>query len=1741
MKQFISTATGRKIFYLCVTFFIFSLAACGGGGEDGNGGNGNGGNGPGVPSSRFVSGVLAIPGQGSLNVSWQNPNPESSLGNIIGFRITWVDLGDRTKTGTMLVTQEADDLSFERNTRVRYSIPGSFIDPIGYEITIEVVYSNRESAVFSVQITPAEIVASLVADPDIDGLSEDDNCPSAFNPKQTNTDDADDGGDACDADDDNDGVNDFEADGTANLDSCPRGETGWTSNATTDNDNDGCQDSGEDTDDDNDGVNDLADDGSPLDSCPRGETGWTSGSVTDNDGDGCRDDSTEDLDDDNDNVGDDKDAFILDACASMDTDKDGMPNKLVAGCTGSFLIEDSDDDNDGVNDFEADGTTKLDSCPRGETGWTSNASVDYDRDGCRDGFAEEIDDDNDGMNNLATNGVLLDRCPRGETGWTSNTSVDYDRDGCRDGFAEETDDDNDGVNNLATNGVLLDRCPRGETGWTSNASVDYDRDGCRDGFAEETDDDNDGVNNLATNGVLLDRCPRGETGWTSNASVDYDRDGCRDGFAEETDDDNDGVNDLADNGVPLDICPRGETGWTSNASVDYDRDGCRDGFAEETDDDNDGVNDLAANGVLLDRCPRGETGWTSNASVDYDRDGCRDGFAEETDDDNDGVNGLAANGTPLDRCPRGETGWTSNTSVDYDRDGCRDEFIEETDDDNDGVNDLADNGVPLDLCPRGETGWTSGPTTDKDNDGCRDRDEDVDDDNNGLIEVHNLDELALLRADLDGDGVDDNATDGLTALGDAGCLPSGCRGYELNRSLNFSDVDSYVGGSENMEAWTTGSGWTPIGSCSTFNLCSSYTGTFEGNNHSIADLLISAGDDVNGVGLFAALAGRIQNLHLLNANITGGGNYVGMLAGYGRGGYFENVSAEEGIVNSSFADNVGGLIGNGARATIRYSRVSSVPVFGGDISVGGLVGHGSAADIRNVGISGVSVFGRDGVGGLVGFGINADIRNVGISGVSVFGRNNVGGLVGFGLITNIRNVGISGVSVFGRNEVGGLIGSGVNADIRNSYTHGGTVSGRSSVGGLVGRGGGATIRYSYSAARNVSGNDRVGGLVSGYQNGTVRYSYWDTQTTGLSVSRGGIGLTTFILQNLTTFTGIYANWGNFWCEPNTGNVTEDIDANGPGGSFIRLWDLGTSSEYPALNCLPISVEQQRQGDDNRVPDGMNACSTGTNVSMDYDRDGCRDEFVEETDDDNDGVNDLADNGVPLDLCPRGETGWISGPMTDYDNDGCQDSGEDSDDDNDGVNDLADNGVPLDLCPRGETGWTSGPTTDKDNDGCRDRDEDVDDDNNGLIEVHNLDELALLRADLDGDGVDDNATDGLTALGNAGCLQSGCRGYELNRSLNFSDAASYAEGSGNMSVWTMGAGWTRIGFCLVTGRDSFECSNPYIGNFDGNNHSIADLFISVGDLHYGVGLFGAVGGSVQNLHLLNAYIHVSGDGSLVGILAGYGDGARFKNVHVKGGNVTSQLVGRVGSLVGYGINAAIWYSSVSDVSVYSSFADVGGLIGWGGDVDIRYSSVTGGSVSGNVAVGGLVGYGPLVDIRHSYVSGGSVIGDFWDGGLIGYGVNAEIRNSYASGGIVSGGGLVGVGDGAAIRNSYVTSGPALGSTLTGGLIGQTDDASTVDVSYWDNQTTGQSSSAGAVGNRGEGRTTMELQNPTTFTGIYAGWGNFWCDPNTGEEVTNTAANGPGGSFVRIWDLGNATQYPALNCVPGGLAAQGRDKQ
>ena len=261
-------------------------------------------------------------------------------------------------------------------------------------------------------------------DDDNDGvLDVDDNCVLAPNPDQADT-DVDGLGDACEQDMDEDGIPDV-------TDNCAL----TPNSGQTDTDFDGlgnvC-----DTDDDGDGLDDL------VDNCPMMANPKQTDLDQDGQGDVC--DAFSDAD---------KDTIVdaLDNCVffpnptQADVDKDSLGNAC-----------DLDDDNDGVFDT-------VDNCPTVANPSQANLDQDIKGDSC-DG-----DWDSDGF----PNGT--DNCPR----YPNTEQEDLDLDGT--GDACEQDADLDGVPDF------VDVCPQ----IADPGQIDTDGDGM--GNACDDDDDNDGA------------------------------------------------------------------------------------------------------------------------------------------------------------------------------------------------------------------------------------------------------------------------------------------------------------------------------------------------------------------------------------------------------------------------------------------------------------------------------------------------------------------------------------------------------------------------------------------------------------------------------------------------------------------------------------------------------------------------------------------------------------------------------------------------------------------------------------------------------------------------------------------------------------------------------------------------------------------------------------------------------------------------------------------------------------------------------------------------------------------------------------------------------------------------------------------------------------------------------------------------------------------------------------------------
>ena len=330
---------------------------------------------------------------------------------------------------------------------------------------------------------------------------------------------------------------------------------------------------------------------------------------------------------------------------------------------------------------------------------------------------------------------------------------------------------------------------------------------------------------------------------------------------------------------------------------------------------------------------------------------------------------------------------------------------------------------------------------------------------------------------------------------------------------------------------------------------------------------------------------------------------------------------------------------------------------------------------------------------------------------------------------------------------------------------------------------------------------------------------------------------------------------------------------------------------------------------------------------------------------------------------------------------------------------------------------------------------------------------------------------------------------------------------------------------------------FLGQLDGAGHVIRYLTIDAsGDY---VGLVGWLGTTGRIVDLALDYVDVSGCGC-VGGLVGVSEGS------ITSSTVSGSVSGEydVGGLVG-GLEGTI--TSCTTTCSVSGYGYVGGLVATNYRGSITSSHSTG-SISGEYDTGGLVGEVYFGSITSSYNTGpvmafdcvgglvgdncdgsitscyntGSVTGEYEVGGLVGESSGGSITTSMSSGsvcGYVEGagglvgyheegsitlcystgsvdgdadgaGGLVGINmDPNAIISSCYSTGEVYGYYYSGGLVG-INDGGTVATSFWDTDTSGESSSDG-----GTGKTTTEMQTLSTFTS--AGWDfndlGDWCMP------------------------------------------------
>ncbi|MHC4595272.1 MAG: GLUG motif-containing protein [Planctomycetota bacterium] len=309
-------------------------------------------------------------------------------------------------------------------------------------------------------------------------------------------------------------------------------------------------------------------------------------------------------------------------------------------------------------------------------------------------------------------------------------------------------------------------------------------------------------------------------------------------------------------------------------------------------------------------------------------------------------------------------------------------------------------------------------------------------------------------------------------------------------------------------------------------------------------------------------------------------------------------------------------------------------------------------------------------------------------------------------------------------------------------------------------------------------------------------------------------------------------------------------------------------------------------------------------------------------------------------------------------------------------------------------------------------------------------------------------------------------------------------------------------------------DAFTGVFDGSGHTISNFSYIPADAN-NIGLFGFVGtpekdGVITDLGMISPKVD-AGTEDYVGSLVGYIYRGTITNCYAQGGKVTGNDY--VGGLVGNNSQDGTITSCYATSSVSGSgtewYQGVGGLVGYNGGAITKCYSI--GRVKGLSHAAGLVGMNYVGTIADCYATG-SVSGNRYAGGLVSRNYWGTITNCYSTGSVLGDeriGGLVGWNSHGIITNCYST-GNVVGNSLVGGLVGL-NFAGKVTYSFWDIQTSGQSSDQGNGSSDDiSGKTTAEMQMRSTFTD--AGW-DFLAENVNGTEDIWWILEGQ--NYPRLW--------------------------
>ena len=983
---------------------------------------------------------------------------------------------------------------------------------------------------------------------------------------------------------------------------------------------------------------------------------------------------------------------------------------------------------------------------------------------------------------------------------------------------------------------------------------------------------------------------------------------------------------------------------------------------------------------------------------------------------------------------------------------------------------------------------------------ARGRDADIDGD--GLIEIFSAGELAIMAHDLAGSSY--KATASATAFS-SGCPSVGgtptCSGYELAADIDFDldgDGSTWSGGpgtyaldaGDSASHFSTGGvGWTPVGPGSS----APFTGTFEGNGHTISNLATIAGGVA---GLFGALssAAEVRNLGLVDnlaARITNGP--AGGIAAVNRGTITASYATGPVYSSGDAGENhLGGLVGRhwGALGAIT-SCFATGDVVSGAGRFGGM--GGLAGDVRD----GATIAASYATGDVTGSDRQGDY---------------VGGLVGrmnTGTITASWASGDVDAVSGAADAAGKLVGLKVAGDVIDSWGYGLAENGDTApedsnndnkpLNGSADRPSGADTPQKLTTGAAPAANTNV--PASWNAAASASLGAWDF---GSSTQLPALNYADYDGATVPASAGVSASGVGFHCAGEAAGA----DASIPVGFCASGAPAPILGQRPLAPVAGLAVSVAAAGEATISWRGGGALVRVWRAAGD----GARALLAETR------RGGHTDTGIAMgssysywaQACHAGECTALAGPVTvavevvDADDDGLIEIGTLAELHNirhnlGGAAYGATPGASVSVgCP--EAGCTGYELT---------ADLDFDADGDGSTWSRASDgALSLDSGDSHG-AYFDTAAGGWAPVGGSSARPFAATFDGGGRTITGLATLGDLGAVGMFGVVGEGADIRRLGLvgnlAAQTGSGTGDVGG-LAGRFDGG--SIAASWVT-GDADGGAGITDNVGGLVgrQNAGSIAAsWATGDADGS-----AGDFD--------------------RAGGLVGWqdgGSIAASWATGDADGGSGSSDR-VGGLVGYqqGGSITASYAT---GDADGGAGqfdnVGGLAGQQTVGSITASYATGdadGGAGSDDDAGGLVGFQGAGSITASYATGSADGGagsdddaGGLVGFQGAGSITASYATGsadGGAGGSDNAGGLVGSRSAGTTTITASWGfGDADGETAGSDGSDDRPEDADTpqrLTIGAGEAGTDVPASW--------------NAAASGTLGA----WDFGSALQAPALN--------------